>query len=84
MEEICNYLIIPTLEDDVDHAVVASRVSERGLYPWISVIKVTETDFQRKKEKFISIRKAGIILAYCGAPFVSHCCQAAGAPFPLG
>ena len=84
MEEICNYLIIPTLEDDVDHAVVEFRVGDRGLYLWISVIKVTETDFQRKKEKFISIRKAGVVLAYRRTPFVSHCCQATGTLFPLG
>lgn len=47
MEEIRNHLVVPALEDNVDHVLVMFRVSKLSLYPIVIGIKVTETDFQR-------------------------------------
>ena len=66
VEEICNDLVIRTLEYDIGHALVMFRVSEWGQNPGIVGVEVTETYLQRKKEKFPSIRKAGVVLEYCG------------------
>ena len=51
MEEIRDYLLIPTLKDDVDHLLLVFRVSEFGGYLGMLWIEVTEADLQRKEEK---------------------------------
>ena len=64
VEEICNYLLIPALEDDVDHLLVVFRMSEFGRYPGMLWIEVTEANLQQKEEKSFSICEAGVILEY--------------------
>ena len=44
MEEIRNYFLIPTLEDDVDHMLMVLRVNEFDRYLGILWIEVTEAN----------------------------------------
>ena len=78
MEEICNHLFVPAVEDNVNHLFVVFGMREFGRYLLTSVVEVTETSFQRKEEKLFSVRKVGGVFAYVGTPFVCHYRKVAG------
>ena len=84
MEQIRDYLIIPILEDDVCHELMMFRVSEFGWSRGMLGVKLAGTDFQGKKDKLFSFRKARVVLAYHGTPFVRCRFQTARALPPLG
>lgn len=84
MEEIRNFLVIPIPKDDVNHVRMVFRVSKFGRYPGILRIEMAEANLERKAEKILSIREAGVVLEYRGTQLVRHRCQTTGTLLPLG
>ena len=47
-------------------------------------IKVTEANFQSKREKVLFTCNPGVVLAYHGAPLICHLCKTVGAVVDAG
>ena len=84
LEKIRDYFAFLTLENYVDQFLVVFGVNDVRSDITEMRVKVTETDFQRGKEKTLPILKTLAVLEYHGAPFICHCCQAPRAVFQPG
>jgi len=81
MEKIRNNFAFLALENYVNQFLVVFGVSEFISEMTDPRVKVTETDFQRTKEKTLPILNTLAVLAYHRAPFIRHLRQDPGAVF---